>query len=519
MAGGKLSPRQKMINMMYLVLTALLALNISKDILESLTKLNDGLVKSVETIEKKNADIYAAFDRAAKDDPKKAGPWRDKAQQVKKQSDDLHKYLADLKHTLIMESGGYADGEEEGSDKAKALDNKEKAANYLLVQGNAEKLKTQLNSFSSSMEKFAESNPSLKTRIAENFNTSDRQLDGHDSPSSWENATFEHYPLAAILPFLTDYQAKVRNTEADVISELQANITASDATFNTVVPVVVPKTNYVTQGGEYEADVFLAAYDDSKAPIFTINGERLTAEQIVDGKGKVKIKADKVGQITWAGVITLEQIGKDAKDYTIPEQTFTVAPPSVVISPTKMNVFYRGVKNPVEIAVPGVDPAKVRVTGGGISGSNGKYFANVDNIKGRKTVKVNVSVEETLPDGTTRLVPQGSKEFRIKGLPLAEGQVYQKSNTILSKGAVNNLTVKAKFVDFPFELEVNVVEFEIAIPGFPPEKVKGNRLTGPIKTKVNKLKPGSTITIRKIQARGPNNLRVRKISNISIDVN
>src|SRR5690606_5894949 len=96
----------------------------------------------------------------------------------------------------------------------------------------------------------------------------------------WENATFEHFPLGAILPFLTDYQAKVRTTESDVISELQNNIGASDLKFTGVRAIVMPKSNYVTQGDEYEADVFLAAYDDTQEPEISINGNPLPKEQI-----------------------------------------------------------------------------------------------------------------------------------------------------------------------------------------------------------------------------------------------
>ncbi len=519
MAGGNLSPRQKMINMMYLVLTALLALNISKDILDSLTKLNQSLDDSAQTINQKNQKIYANFARAAQENEAKAGKWNKMALDVKKQSDDLNVYLADLKHELIMVSGGYKDDAKKGSDLAAALDQKSKPANYLLNEKNATKLKVKIEAFRSSMAKIAADNANLVSTIESTFNTDDTKSEDGLAPIDWEHSTFDHFPLGAILPFLTDYQAKIRNVETDVLTQLEKNIDIGVVKFNKVEAVVVANSNYVTQGGEYRAEVFLAAYDSLQVPTITIEDQELAPESIVNGRGIVTFKATNAGPQEWGGVIKIKQLGEDNPiEYTIPQQTFTVAPPSVVISPTKMNVFYRGVKNPVEIAVPGADPNKIRVSGGGVAGSPGNYFASVDNIKG-KTVTVSVGVEETQEDGSTKIVPYGSKEFRIKGLPQAEGNVYQKTDAILSPNAVKGIKVEAVFRDFAFELPLTVTGFEITIPGFPPEKVRGNKLNSGIKSKIGRLKPGSTLTIRKIQAKAPGGIKIRRVSNITIDIN
>lgn len=520
MAGGNLSPRQKMINMMYLVLTALLALNISKDILESLTKLNQSLDDSAQTIQKKNEVIYNKFAKAASTSPATAGKWNNMALQAKSKSDKLYNELDELKHELIEVSGGYAEGFGKGSDMAAALDQKSKPANYLLNEKNAEKLKVKIEDFRKTMIQLAGDNKILAASIAETFDTKDEVLEKGGAKVDWEHRTFDHYPLAAILPFLTDYQTKIRNTETDVISFLEENIGAEDIKFNKVEAVVVANSNYVTQGGEYRAEVFLAAYDSTETPSIMIGENALDTSSIVNGRGIVTFPATSAGPQTWGGVISIKQVGKDQPtEYIIPEQTYTVAPPSVVISPTKMNVFYRGVKNPVEIAVPGADPNKIRVSGGGVTGSPGNYFANVDNFRGRSTVTINVAVEETQKDGSTKLVPYGSKEFRIKGLPQAVGMVYQGSDKILSKNAAKGIKVEAEFQDFPFDLPLTVSSFEITIPGFPPETIRGDKLPSAVKTKIERLRPGATMTIRKIKARGPGGLRVTKVSNVTIDIN
>ncbi len=508
MASGKLTPRQKMINMMYLVLTALLALNISKDILEALTKLNDSLGQTVQTVDKKNADVYSAFVAAASENPEKAGPWKDKAFQVKEKSDDLYKYIENLKEELITVSGG----KDEETGQPKSLDAREKPANFLLNDKHATELKEKIDAYRESVKGYVDQ-PQLKQNIESTFSTADQPVGEDNVMTSWEKANFEHFPLAAILPFLTDYQAKVRNTEADVISELQNNIGKSDLKFTGVRAMVLPKSNYVTQGDEYEAEVFLAAYDDTQEPKIVINGEPLSPENIQGGVGKLVIPANSIGEQKWAGVITIDQIGKDPVDYPV-EGSFTVAPPTAVISPTKMNVLYKGVDNPIEIGVPGVDPAKVRVSGVPLSGSNGNYIANVSNVNSRE-VNIQVSVQED--DGTVRSV--GTKKFRIKGLPPATGSVFGKTEGLMSRSLLQRATVEAKYMDFPFDLDLTVTSFEIAIPGFPPEQVRGNTMSNDVKTRIEKLRPGQTVSIRDIKAVGPKGVRVNQVGNISLDVN
>ncbi len=510
MASGKQTPRQKMINMMYLVLTALLALNISKDILLALTKLDASLDETVQTVETKNADIYSAFEAAAAENEAKAGKWRDEAFQVREESEELVTYIENIKAKLIEITGGYTDEE---SKIPQGLDNREKVANYLLVEKNANELKEKIEAYRASLLAHAGDNEQMKKNILEIFDT-DKQKVGTDGvATTWESANFEHYPLAAVLPFLTDIQAKVRNTESDVISALQRNIGASDLKFTGIKPIVMPKSTYVTQGDEYEAQVFVAAYDDTQEPKIVINGNPLPADQIEKGIGTVKFKTNSLGEQKWAGMITIEQMGQAAINVPV-EGTYTVAPPTAVISPTKMNVLYRGVQNPLEIGVPGVDPAKIIVSGPGVSGSNGNYMANVTGVSGKE---MNISVAVKEEDGSTRTV--GSKQFRIKGLPPAMGTIYRQSEGIFSKNAIKGATVEASFEDFPFDLPLTVTSFEVSVPGFPPEQVRGNRMTNDIKQRIDQARPGSTISIRDIKAQGPGGLKVTRVGNISVDAN
>lgn len=508
---------------MYLVLTAMLALNVSKDILKALTKLENSLSDTIETVNVKNAETYAALSDAAAKDPAKAKEWNDKAQEVKVLANNMFSYIAALKDSLISVSGGWDDPETKTTPKA--LDAKSKPLNYLVTEQGPQKateLREQIESFRAKMINITDGDATIKTNIEGVFNT-DKVMEG-DKEVSWEQSTFGEYPLGAMLTFLTDYQARVRNSEAQALSYLIGQVGKGDLKFSDVDAMVIAPSSYITQGGEYEAQVFLAAYDKSNEPIIELedgSGNSIPVE-IRNGMGFIKIPANSVGTKTWGGKIKIKQTAGE-KTYDVPEQSFTVAPQSVVISPSKMNVLYRGVDNPLEIGVPGVEPSKIRVNGPGVRQIKpGEYSADVTSIKGSKEITISVSVIEEGEDGKETTRPAGTKKFRIKGLPPAVGNIYGRSeNLLLSKSAVANATVNAKFEDFVFDLDLVVTQFELAIPGYPPERIRGDKIPSSSKVKIEKLKPGQTVTFRNIKAKAAGNPRVKveRVAAISVDVN
>ncbi len=507
MAGGKLTPRQKMINMMYLVLTALLALNVSREVMDAFYEVMVSQEASIETVEKQNSSIYTAFEAAAAENPVKAGPWRDKANDVKSRSAALYQQIEDLKKGVIEASGG-ADEESGDPNKPSKMDDLESSPNYFLIQGNGAKLKAALADYREFMKSEAEGNDLLINSIDGTFDLSDHTHDG--TTISWEQHKFEHFPLISVLTFLTKMQSDVRTSEANVIDYLQKNITASDLKFTGVRTVVMPKSTFVTQGGEYEADVFLAAFDDTQDPTVTINGQELAAEDIVGGVAKVRFPANRVGETTWNGEIKLVQNGEE-KVFPV-EGAFNVAPPSVVISPTKMNVLYRGVDNPLEISVPGVDPSNLIVSGAGVKKTSKGYIADVTRNKGGE-LKISVSVKDG--DKTTNM---GSKLFRVKNLPDASGSIFGKTDGLMSANLIKKAKVEAKFNNFDFELPLKVTSFQIIVPPFAPIDCKGNTLSSNARAALDKAKPGTPVIIRNIRATTGKGIKP-KVAPITIDLN
>ena len=503
MASGNTSPRQKMINMMYLVLTAMLALNVSKDILRVLAKLDLGMNATVTTVERGTATLYQAIQAQVSENPR-AIPINERAIQVKANSDEIFSLLATTKEEMIKLTGGV---DEEG--RYKGADNRDIPENFLLNdksiggQGKAKEIKEKLTAFRAFLEGQSDGDATMKRIIDETFTFEDEVVEG--KKMSWERATFAELPLAGVVPFLTDLQSRVRRMEAKTIEHLYGQIDANTLKFDNVKAVIMPISTYVTQGDYLEADVFLAAYDKGRNPEFI----GVTPQSIENGVGKIRIQGSGNGTKVLKGAMRVP--GGDT-EYPF-ELSYTVAPPSVVISATKMNVLYRNVDNPIEVSVPGVAPENLIVSGPGISGRAGNYVANVTKVDG-KELTINVSVKEA--DGKTRKA--GSKLYRIKGLPQAVGSVYKKKDGIISTSLLAKGVVEAEYQDFPFDLALNVTSFELKLEGKPAVKVSGSRIPNDMRDQIQRLKPGSSVTIRSIKASTPAGARIDNISNIVFDV-
>lgn len=494
--------------MMYLVLTALLALNVSREVMDAFYEVMVGQEASIETVEKQNANIYAAFEAAFAENPEKTREWRDKANDVRQKSDAMYARIDAIKAEVIERAGG--SDEESGDDgKPKKMDDLETAPNYFIVEQNGTALRNELAAYRDFLKSETSENTLLTASLDKTFDFSDQQYDG--ATISWEQSKFEHYPLISVLTFLTKMQSDIRTSEANVIDYLQANIGKSDLKFTGVKEMIMPKSTFVTQGGVYEADVFLAAYDETQEPRIFVDGEELPVENIVNGVGKVTLPANKIGENKWNGEIIIRQNGQDIS-YPF-ERTYNVAPPNVVIAATKMNVLYRGVDNPLEISVPGVDPANIIVSNPQIKkDGKGNYIADVIRFRGGE-IDVKVSVR----DGETTK-SMGSKKYRIKNLPDAAGEIFGKTEGLMSANLIKKAKVEAKFNNFDFELPLKVNSFQIIVPPFAPIDCRGNTLSSNAKAALDKAKPGTPVIIRNIKASTAKGIKP-KVAPITIDLN
>ena len=265
------APRQRMISLMYLVLTAMLALNVDKSVLDAFVMVNHNFMETIDNFTAKNQRVYDEFSNAAQENPQKAGELNRAVLKVKASSDSLYKYIHSLKKLIVVE----ADGADGNLDSIKAQDNLNVCAQIMINEKKGIALKSAMNAYRNSLLALVDtSNTELIASIKKSLDTSDpRPKDG--TTPSWESSKFEGYPLIAVITLMSKIQSDVRNAESDVINHLFAQIDATSFKFNKLQAQVVSKSDFVLQGNSYEAKVFLSAVDTTANPVIIVGGSTL----------------------------------------------------------------------------------------------------------------------------------------------------------------------------------------------------------------------------------------------------
>lgn len=515
MAGGKLSPRQKMINMMYLVLTALLALNVSAEILKAFSMINSSLETTYTTLTDKNSSLYKQFQKKMDDEPGKTKPFYDKAMIAKAETEKLMAMVKTIKDKLTDEAGlpdGKVDDKDykiEGDHKVMINDGNIDIPSRLLVQEGKSKMGLDLqNAINAYREKVLSL---LDEKDKANFKM---PIDAaKDGKKKWLVSTFDGLPVIGAFTLLTKYENDLKNTESEIVKLLLGDIDKNDFKFDQLVAKVIAPSSYILVGQEYTADILLVAYDSRQNPVIKVGGSPLNVE---GGMGKYTTRASAEGVKKWGGVIQVKAPDGSTKEYPF-DAEYQVAKPAAVVSPDKMNVFYVGVDNPVSISVPGVplDKVKPSISGGTITGSNGKYVVRQEK-PGKVTVTVNAEV-------SGKQMNMGASEFRVKYVPNPVATVGG-----VDPGSVSSANFKAQagliavLKDFDFDLKFKVTKFRMIY--LPPRRdpivrqIAGPAFSGDASGFVTGAKPGDKFIFDEIEARGPDNTP-RKLAPIIYNIN
>jgi gliding motility-associated protein GldM len=549
------TPRQKMIGMMYLFLTAMLALNVSKDILNAFVVVNEGMLKTNTNFTLRNGFTYDAFTNAKQNDPIKVTPYYDAAMNTKKFASEMDAYIKDLKLQLIIKTDGStkeeAEKKEEDMSLFDAKDNRDVPHSLLVGEaedgskGEARKLKEKLIEYKKNLFAllndpkitFADKATTIKGLGQLGINTDNKANPNVDKPDEkyWETELFAEIPAAATLTMLSQIQNQVKNAEATVIQTLLGGIGATDFKFDTVAPRVIPKTNYLISGDAYEADLFIAAFSSSDTASKVLIGEgydsingKLTGNvqtlPVKRGIGKYVIDGAGVGTHTYSAIINVFNSSTGQfKPYAVKsggkyQIEYTVAPPMAVVSPTKMNVLYIGVENPMEISVPGFrdDQISANCSGGQLYKSGKGWVCKVT-----KTGKCNISVSVKDDKGGSRSM--GSKEFRMKRIPDPVPTVNKQKGGAISKGLLQaQQGVEATLEGFDFDLKFTIASFTVSATldgGFQEEAVSpNNRFTPQQVALFGKLKKGKKVYIENVKCRKPDGTVV-PLGSISFKIN
>ncbi len=553
MAHGKETPRQKMIGMMYLVLTAMLALNVSVSVLDAFKIIDEGLEKTLKTVVNKNNDVYSEFDKAYQLNQSKTARWMQLAKEVGQRSDSLYNYVQRLKMHVLNEAEKNSEGIKGDSifrDKIKATTDFDTPGrimigNELTERSEATKLRKEIETHRDYLLSLVPPvNTKLRESIVKGLDTeppySEKKIKKPEE-KTWEYHKFGHTPLMGFLAIMSSQQLNIRNAESEVINYLYTQISAGEVKFNELEAVVIPVSNYVLRGSEYVADIYLAARDTTQDPVIWIaegvrepwtektdengntyidkkDGVNYTQLQVDHGQGKGVFRraGGSTGFKQWGGIIEITGPGGEAIRRPFSAE-YQVAEGGVTVSAMKMNVFYLGVDNPVEIAVAGVPGSQISAdaTNGSLVPSAGKFI-----MRPKRPGNCLVNVYAEL-DGRRKNV--GSKEFRVKQVPDPYATVGGKKGGAVSKVALMAQTGVAAEMppDFDFELKFTVTEFTVlsVVQGFVKQySSRNNRFTEEQKNLINTLSKGSPLYIQDIKAVGPDG-SLRNLSTIDFKLN
>lgn len=510
------TPRQKMIQMMYLVYTAMLALNVSADILNAFIVVDDTLAISTRNATQQNFADYNWFEqqKTILGEAKIHDAYVN-AQNLRKETDKMVKYIENMRQDLIF----YVDGDtlveiknEKGKkvkvpstvSTMKAKENFDKPTDYMINKKHAYELADKIREYKKNILKLAK--PADRERLSEGLGLNvDQKFTKEGAVQTWAEHNFDHIIAAAAVTLLNKEVGEVRNAESMMLTYLKASISAEDFKFDHVEGRAIPKSQMVFSGDNYEADIIVAAYDTKSTPevFYKMGADTLTEAGLAgatklegeNGVVKLKLAAGDVGEKRYAGLIRIMDPSGQPKCYGFSDK-YAVLKPSATIAADKMNVLYAGIANPVSVSAP-VDPGKLSISFPGCNVSSqgaGKFDVSVPASLIGRTVTATVSAK--LGESTKQL---GATTFRVKKVP--DPRAVLGANIRGGKHAKAELTANPVLratmgEDFAYDLKWKVNSFRVIFVSKgmedPAMVCQGGALSEAVKAKIQKS-PANTV--------------------------
>ncbi|MGA1029774.1 MAG: gliding motility protein GldM [Flavobacteriaceae bacterium] len=526
MAGAKETPRQKLISLMYLVFITMLALNVSKEVLDGFGQMFVKINDANGRVEESNNIYYSKIETNAQE---KGGKWighQRTATEIKEEADAFFNRISEIK-TEITAAQREKDPELKEyaqMDKGEQLDMVFFDANGVSPQG--QEFIEMINEFKMHViQVFGSQYPQYIEMVEARFFTGDengniKNKDNQDQP--WLSYNYEGFPLISSLAKLTMMQNDIRQTESDVLTTLMGKELEMESSVNESNYITLLKTEKGAyyQGETFDGSIVLGRKGGAQNPNrvdIKLDGRTLTEEdyELIPGGIKLNVSAGSPGDHELTGNLVFLN---DMEESNIPvSQSFAVInkPNSAVISADKMNVVYRGVENPITISIPGIADSKVTASAPGLKRVKGSKYS-LSPGSGRE-VKINVT--GTLPDGNK---VSSVSSFRIKDIPKPSGFFRGKSGDFtLPKSSLERGTVEARLEDFDFDLPLQTKSFRFRAPGQPSIVIQGDKLDSRARNALSRIKNGQTVIISDIKVVIPSNpnYKLKPTQSISITIN
>lgn len=445
-------PRQLMINLMYLVLTAMLALNITREILTAFQTIDDSITRSNASISDKNAQVYAAFD-AMEQNPserEKVKPFNDKAKLIQAETEKLVSYLESWKDTVVQRSGGY--DTLDGVVQIRSMEDINIPTDVFVNKKKGDELKGRLESYRDFLLSQV-SDPAARTAMRQQMpiQVGDFKKTGENPSGDWAFGTFHNVPVIGTVTMLSKFQNDVRNSESMILDYMMSQVHADDYKFDALTAIAVPKTSYALEGQEIEATIMLAAYNKSSNPIINSSAGNVPVEA---GVGTLKFRASGVGAKTVNGTIVIDKAGKTERyDWSF---DYVVGSAGASLQLDKMNVMYIGVDNPVTLSASGynIEDVSLSIPGATVApDGKGKY-----NVRVSKQGEVTYAINARSRSGETAQV--GGGKIRVKYIPPPEARVAGKASGRVRAGEAKvQMGVVAALDAFDFDAKFTVQSF------------------------------------------------------------
>ena len=504
---NRLSPRQKMINLMYIVLTAMLALNVSSDVLDGFTQVHQGLNRSNDNVSARNTAIYRQLESFAQQNPEKGQQWLDRATLVRQETQRLYALVDSFKLAIVQK----ADGPQGDPDNIQSRDDLEAAAVVMLAPGSrkGEKLRHRIDDYRQFIGGFV-TDSVKRNSIAGALSTEPILRAGQLTPQQWEDAKFDQQPVVAAVTLLSKLQNDILYAEGEALSTLLANVDAGDVRVNELNAFVIPQSRLVMRGGEYQAQIVLAAVDTTQRPTVFVGGRQLPA-----GSDLYRASTGQTGTFTYNGYIQVPHDDGTISRYNF-QSDYTVIEPMATVSATMMNVLYAGIDNPISISVPGVAMSGISatMTNGTLTRSGDHWVARPAGVGKEAVVTVTANM-----DG--RNVNVATTNFRVRKLPDPTAYIAYgdgKGNTDHYKGGrpfSKALLMAAPGLDAAIDdglldTKFRVLSFETIIfdsmGNAMPYVSDGNKFSAQQRQAFQRLTRGKRFFISRIKAIGPDGI-------------
>lgn len=517
---GHQTPRQKMIGVMYLVLTALLALNVSKDVLNAYSVVNESVLLTNENLSRKLKDTYTNFEKSYSLNQIEVGPFWNKAKEARVLSEKMVEYIKNLRDELISNT------ERIPLDSARKIsllklqrkDDYTSPTNFLIgspedgSNGRSGELKKKIIEYRENMLNLID--PKYRDQMKLGLETEGEYFDASGQKQDWEIHYFYDIPLAADIPILNKFITEVYNAELEVVNGLIYAISADDFKYDRIEAKVLPKTNYLFTGDKYEAEVIVAAYDTSQSPnVYLMRGvdslpvsrkDQATLFSSLNGRINLNFPALSAGLEKYAGFVSVPNSSGNENTYHFSSE-YVVAQPSLTVSATNMNVLYIGVNNPLSISVSGVPGENIypTISCGTLKPDPGKdgWIATVPVGCKQATVEVSVRINGAMKR-------MGSENFRVKKLPDPIPYIANKKEGFVSRDvliAAGNIIPRMPD-DFEFDYSFQIISFRMTMQrGFNVNHYdsQNSKLTEEMIKQIRNTNRGQGIIFEEIVARGP----------------